>query len=114
MAVFLKDMGEKPGKGYSLDRVDNDKGYYPENCRWATRRTQNLNTRRTANKKTPWVTYSKESNKWYGSVVVEGERKSFHLVNSPEEASRMVYDYLTNVCGETVVIDSSLLEAIGV
>ena len=32
---FLKDMGERP-EGKTLDRKDNDKGYYKANCRWAT------------------------------------------------------------------------------
>lgn len=32
---FLKDMGERPD-GKTLDRIDSSKGYYKENCRWAT------------------------------------------------------------------------------
>jgi len=37
---FLSDMGERPEGNYSIERVDNDKGYCPSNCKWATKREQ--------------------------------------------------------------------------
>lgn len=44
-ANFLADMGERTSKSLSLDRIDNSRGYEPENCRWADYKTQNRNTR---------------------------------------------------------------------
>ena len=43
---FLADMGEPPTEKHTLDRRENDKGYYKENCRWATAKEQANNTTR--------------------------------------------------------------------
>lgn len=45
-ANFLNDMGERPSKAHTLDRIDNARGYEPGNCRWATMAEQNRNQRR--------------------------------------------------------------------
>jgi len=44
--AFRADMGAKPSRKHTLERLENDGNYTPQNCEWATRKTQAENTRR--------------------------------------------------------------------
>lgn len=46
---FIADMGSSPSLKHTIDRIDGTKGYYKENCRWATYAEQNRNTTRNRN-----------------------------------------------------------------
>lgn len=43
--AFLEDMGERPSPTHEVDRIDNDLGYYKENCKWSTPKEQANNRR---------------------------------------------------------------------
>ena len=49
---FLRDMGCRPSPDFTLDRIENNKGYTPENCRWADKITQSRNQRINSRNKT--------------------------------------------------------------
>jgi hypothetical protein len=40
---FLSDMGERPSLKHQIDRIDNNDGYYKENCKWSTKIEQARN-----------------------------------------------------------------------
>jgi len=44
---FIADLGAKPTKNHTLERVDNNSGYSKHNCIWATSKVQNNNSRNT-------------------------------------------------------------------
>jgi len=46
LEAFIADMGSRPLSSHSIDRIDNDKGYSKNNCRWATPQEQSRNRRR--------------------------------------------------------------------
>jgi hypothetical protein len=52
---FIADMGPKPSPRHEIDRIDNDRGYEPGNCRWVTRRENSRNRRSTV-----WVEFRGE------------------------------------------------------
>ena len=67
----------------SLDRIDNDKGYSPENCRWADKTTQAINQRRMKNNTSGYVGiyWNKASKKWDAKIGVNS--KLVHIGTFP-------------------------------
>lgn len=45
VTAFVADMGERPSPAHELDRIDNDRGYFPGNVRWTDRVTNSRNRR---------------------------------------------------------------------
>ena len=84
---FYNDMGERP-KGMSLDRIDNNKGYYKDNCRWTNRTTQsrNQNTRVDNSSGVKGVCFCNRSNKWCCQISVNKRRKHIGYFVNFEDA----------------------------
>lgn len=64
---FFEDMGPRPSKKHSLERMDVNGNYEPGNCKWATRTEQGINRRVSSKSKSgcPGVTWRKDLKKWH-------------------------------------------------
>lgn len=85
---FLADMGEKPDKSYSIDRIDNEKGYYPGNCKWASREEQQRNNRVQKNNSfgVRGVSYDNSRGKYLAQMYCERKRVLMERFDTLDEA----------------------------
>ena len=75
-------------EGLSLDRIDNDKGYSPENCRWTDRTTQNTNRRMKSINTSGYtgVSYHIRDEVWAATIGINNKFKHIGSFLTKEEA----------------------------
>ena len=87
-------------KGLQIDRIDNDKGYSPDNCRYVTRQENMQNRREIQSNNTSGYrgvsrkTYRDGSIRWVATVFQKGKNKVVGTFKDAEFAALVRYEYL--------------------
>jgi hypothetical protein len=81
---FVSDMGPKPSIEYTVDRINTDKDYSPENCRWVEQFVQAANKR--DNNSVVGVSWNKDRSKWVAYISVKEVRRQLGYYESYDEA----------------------------
>lgn len=76
---FYQDMGQRPDSSLTIERVNNNKDYSPNNCKWATKEAQARNRRPNRNSTLgiKGVSWHKRIKKYH--VRITAKRKEIHL-----------------------------------
>lgn len=83
---FIEDMGAKPSKNHTLERIDNQKGYSKDNCEWATWKTQSRNRRVRNINKSGHTGVGKSGRKWRARITLNGKNISLGSYSNIEDA----------------------------
>lgn len=85
---YISDIGPRPAPNMSVDRIDNDGDYEPSNVRWATKATQNINRRLSANSRSGYKGVALIKGKWLAYLDREGKRYRIGLFETIELAAQ--------------------------
>ena len=84
---FISDMGRRPPGRLTIERDDNNKGYSPDNCRWATYAEQSKNQRKTGRNTSGFVGVSRDKKNWVAYIKIDGKKRHIGNFHTAEEAA---------------------------
>ena len=90
------DLTHPNQEGYTLDRIDNDLGYSPKNCRWVDKSTQAINQRVQRSNTSGYVGIwqSTNSSSWVSAINFKNERIHLGTFKTIEEAVQARDNYI--------------------
>jgi len=80
--TYIENLPNADKEGWTIDRIKVDKGYWPDNLRWASKKLQARNTGET----TKGVTWDKQRNRWYAHITINYKMMNLGYYKNKDEA----------------------------